>query len=133
MSSSNARMIGDAPTIWTALRWDSMRLMALSSDPAQTKSIRSTRGHVDRHDRRRCANSAMLASCAFVEPASTPLNTRGSASPSSTMRDLSSSECVGRHRVAGHRRGPGIGGGSHDGGDCSNAIAYSMERSSKAS
>ena len=92
MSSSNARMIGDAPMIWTALRWDSIRLMALSSDPAQTKSIRSTAVMSIGTIGLRCANSAMFASCAFVEPASTPLNMSGSASPSFTTRDLPSKD-----------------------------------------
>ena len=35
-------MIGEAPSTCTALRWLSMRLTALSIEPAHTKSMRST-------------------------------------------------------------------------------------------
>src|SRR5882724_1886462 len=42
INSKSARMIGDAPTICTVLRCVSTRPIALSSAPAQTKSIRST-------------------------------------------------------------------------------------------
>ena len=110
MSSSSARMIGDAPTIWTALRCDSTRLMALSSDPAQTKSMRSTSvmsiGTIG-PALREFGNGSRAAT--FDDPASTPVNTSLSASssaltprmPSSTPRPA---RVAGGRRDCGHRR-----------------------------
>ena len=126
--SSSARMIGDAPTICTALRCASMRLIALSSAPAQTKSMRST---ADMSIGTTCvvaANPRACAICAWRR-------TGHDAGPRDHFRSAAAS-AIGRlvdgAATAVARALGADGGGSHDGGDCSNAIAYSIARSSNA-
>ena len=100
MSSSSARTIGVAPAICTALRCASMRLIALSSAPAQAKSIRSTSlmsiGITARPD----ANSEIRPSCGTADPAMIP--DQRSTSPRRSHRRHSpqprSRRPPGRHR-----------------------------------
>ena len=73
MSSSSARTIGVAPTIWTALRCPSIRLIVLSSAPGADEVDPLDLAHVDRDDGARPgANSSSRPSCGTDEPAMTP-------------------------------------------------------------
>ena len=69
MSSSIARTIGVAPTIWTALRCYSIALMALSSAPGADEVDALDLGHVDRRRSRDCRRiPCSFASCAACDP-----------------------------------------------------------------
>src|SRR5437899_2499145 len=122
MSSSNARIIGDAPTNWTVFRCASIRLIVLSNVPAQTKSMRSTWLKSIGTTLWDWAYSARRAICDTADPTMTPVQQSDSASVGAGAASA----------PAGVTGAAGRIGGSHEGGDSSKVTAYSTARPSNA-
>ena len=110
--------------ICTALRWLSIRLMAFSSAPGADEIDALDRASCRSRRRAVRARNPAAGRCGWPAlPAMTPDNTTASLSPARP----SSVEGAARRGSTG---AIASGGGSHDGGDSSNAIAYSIARSS---